>query len=104
MYVVHNITFHVNENIAEAWIEALSRDYIPLVKRAVSCSRALFTRVRVAGESDTTFSLQLFFDQREERRDRVEERLDESLSVLSRRFPGGFLYFRSVLEEVIHEA
>jgi hypothetical protein len=108
MEIVHNITFHVNEEIEKEWIAVVSREYIPIVREAVSCSRALFTRVRVAGEDDPTFSLQLFFNNDDDRRgeqigERIGERIEESLVMLSRRFPGGFLYFRVALEEIIHE-
>ncbi|MDR0765973.1 MAG: DUF4286 family protein [Odoribacteraceae bacterium] len=100
---MHNITFHVDERIEKEWVATIAREYIPLVKRAVPCSRALFTRVRVAGEDSLTFSLQLFLDNDEEGRRPVDERLEESLAALSLRFPGGFLYFRATLEEVVHE-
>ncbi|MDR1273133.1 MAG: DUF4286 family protein [Odoribacteraceae bacterium] len=101
MRVVHNTTFHVDEAIEGEWIEALAREYIPAARE--SCIQTLFTRVRVAGEAGPAFSLQLFFDGEEACRRFAEEKLPGQLDLLARRFPGGFQYFCSTLEEVSHE-
>jgi hypothetical protein len=101
MRIVHNITFHVDKAIEKEWVEAITRDYLHPTRSPA----ALFTRVKLAGEGEEepTFSLQRFFDREEEHRRFVEEELEEGLHALSRRFPGGFLYFCTTLEEVIHE-
>jgi hypothetical protein len=96
MRVVHNTTFHVDKAIEKEWVAAILHEYIPLV----ACPGALFTRIREAGD-DPAFSLQFPFDGEEAYRRFVER---GELAALSRRFPGGFLYFCTTLEEVDHES
>ncbi|MDR2129659.1 MAG: DUF4286 family protein [Odoribacteraceae bacterium] len=102
MRIVYNITFHVNKGIEKEWVATIWRTYIPFA-RSVTSSPPLFTRIKSAEEPDPSFSLQLFFDREEAYRYFVEKKLEASLSLLSRRFPGDFLYFCTTLEEVSHE-
>jgi hypothetical protein len=106
MRIVHNTTFHVDKAIERGWLDLLHREHLPIMRRF--CTHLLFTRVKIAGgqgeQDEPVYSLQLLFDDEEAHCHFIKQHLDNHLAALMRHFPGGFLYFCTTLEEVLHEA
>lgn len=102
--VLYNITFKVEDNSAESWLQFMKDDYLPLLFKTGYILNYSILKLLNEEYSDggTTYSVQLMLENTEQLQ-RYQEVYEVPLEAnLHKKFGGTFLYFKTWLEEVVN--
>ena len=99
--ILYNITFNIDLDAEESWVQYMKESHIPTVMASDSIIEYKFLHLLNETESEgETYALQLFCESIEKLEDYVQKDASESTNKLELKFSGKQVSFATVLEDV----
>ena len=100
MRTIYNTTFIIEEPIEQEWIAFIQTHCLPSLRDNRICDDVIFTKVSINQPEGKTYSLQVVFNNEQQKDRYLTEHLPAIESKLISQYAGRYVCFSSVLTEI----
>ena len=100
MRTIYNTTFIIEEPIEQEWIAFIQTHYLPSLRDNRICDDVIFTKVSIDQPEGKTYSLQVIFNNEQQKDRYLTEHLPAIESKPISQYAGRYVCFSSVLTEI----